>query len=53
LQRRGALAEVGYCYPADGGGWQLIEMGHRLAREPQWPIFAAIPEWYTSQATQD
>jgi hypothetical protein len=62
LKRRGVLIHVGYTYPAmasdktatelidehgyEYGPWQLLELGHRLAQPPQWPLLAVVPETY-------
>lgn len=59
LVRRGAALRVGYCYPAmcsdegntklveeygyQHGPWQFLELGHRLAEAPQWPMYAFVP----------
>ena len=60
LVGRGAALRVGYCYPAmasdpeatalvrehgyEYGPFQFLELGHRLAEDPQWPMLAAVPE---------
>ena len=63
LERRRAALHVGFCYPAmcseegasdlvrafgyEYGPWQFIELGHKLAEPPQWPLYTRTPdvEW--------
>lgn len=68
LVRRGAALRVGYCYPAmasdedatqlihehgyEFGPFQFIELGHRLAEPPQWPMFAAVPEKFRPEGAK-
>lgn len=62
LERRRSALKVGYCYPAmatdeeatklvhehgyEFGPFQFLELGHRLAEPPSWPVYAQVPEQY-------